>query len=143
MSYVVAAILARMRYVRRMTSEADGWPRIADSARGLGIRVPTDIEPDERGVVAPGTGGLSIASGSMWNLPHHRRPRRLARGSAGPDGDRVYAIDETTIHEPLAVKPDPRAPQIHSFIEPAHPILSDAYTSRIRATRTSWMVVEP
>src|SRR2546430_2606362 len=77
-------------YFRTMTRADDGLPVVGRSARSLGVRVPEDIQPDAAGRVVPGQGGMSVAPGSFWNLPNHRRPRGLGRGSTGPCGFRKF-----------------------------------------------------
>lgn len=107
------------------------------------MRVPEDIRSDEAGVVAPATGGMSVAPGSLWNLPNHRRPRRLGRGSTGRDEDVVFAIVETAIEGDLVARPDPRAPDRHAFVEPSRRMLLSAYVARLRETRGVWKAAEP
>ena len=126
-----------------MTSDPDRLPRIGASARELGVRVPKDIAPDANGFVEPRSGGMSTACASLWNLPHHRRPRRLGHGSTGRDEDHVFMIDEGLISEPLVPRADPRAPDLHTFVEPAQRMSLTEYVSCLQRTRSLWQAGEP
>ena len=129
---------------RAMTPDVDGLPAVGRSARALGIRVPRDIAPTADGFVEPGSGGLSVAPASMWNLPHHRRPRGLGRGSTGPATDRVYFVREAALEAcAFSVRPDPRAPTIHAFVEPAWRMLLAQYEVSLMRTRPSLAQVWP
>jgi hypothetical protein len=62
------------RLYRAMMSDPDGRPRVVPTARGLSVRLETDIPVDETtGQVQPGTGGMSVAEESPRSLPVHRR----------------------------------------------------------------------
>jgi hypothetical protein len=79
-----------------MTPTSDGWPQVAATARSLGVRIPTDIAPDEAGDVHPGPKGMSVAP-DLVSLPLHRIPKRLAhlrQGAIGPDADVVWSFGE-------------------------------------------------
>ena len=129
-------------YFRCMTPDADGLPRVGDTGRTLGVRVPEDL-PVEDGFVRPASGGMSVAPRSLWNLPPHRRPRALGRGSTGSDSDRVYEIAEISISAPLAVRPDPEASEVHAFVEPATRMKLHEYRAALNSTRPSWAKVVP
>lgn len=66
---------------RAMKQDSAGQPVCADTARGLGARVPpadpADIVPDRGGDVHPETGGMSVTPGDPMGLPVHRRPPEL------------------------------------------------------------------
>ncbi len=81
---------AQTRLFRSMTPADNGDPVVAPTARGLGVRAPEDIKPDAGGEVSPNEGGMSVSPGSVWNLPPHRRPRTMGRGSTGHAADEVY-----------------------------------------------------
>lgn len=71
---------------------------------------------------------MSVAPGSVWSIPNHRRPRGLRRGSTGPSGDFVYALAEAAIPvERLVIRADPECPQLHAFVEPVASIELSAY----------------
>ena len=131
-----------MALYRCMTPDADGLPRVGDSARCLGVRAVDDIAPDSEGRVHPRTGGMSVAPNSLWNLPHHRRPRRLGRGSTGRDSDRVFAIDGGAVEPPLTVRMGPDAPDLHALVEPDSVMLLGEYRTCLARTRPSWRLAE-
>lgn len=127
-----------------MTPSEDGLPRVARSARALGVRVPQDVRLDASGNLAPGTGGMSVAPESVWNLPHHRRPRGLGRGSTGPTADRVFGVEEPPLREArLEARRDPKRPDKHAFVEPTDPVALSVYESALAQTRPSWGLVWP
>lgn len=127
-----------------MTPGEDGQPVVGRSARWLGVRVPRDIAPDTAGFVAAGQGGMSVAPNSMWNLPHHRRPRGLGRGSTGPDDDHVFSVEGASLDgRGLDARPDPLAPAIHAFVEPRERIALARFEAALAATRPEWHRVWP
>jgi hypothetical protein len=107
-------------YFRSMIPDTDDLPTIGRSRRRLAACVPPDpqpdIVPDAAPYVHPTSGGMSVAPDSVWNLPHHRRPRYLGKGSSGPPGDRVYFVREATLPAPLSIRHDK---PLHALIEPA------------------------
>lgn len=128
---------------RTMKPDADGRPATGRSARCLGVRIPGDIAPDAEGRVLPGTGGLSVAPRAVWNLPHHRRPRPMGRGSTGPASDRVYGIADERIEASLSLRLDPAAPDVHATVEPPSPMTLDSYERLLVSTRPDWQQVWP
>lgn len=127
-----------------MTPAPDGMPTLGPSARSLGVRVPIDIAPDEAGWVAPRTGGMSVSPSSQWNLPHHRRPRGLGRGSTGPGADHVFRFaDERARAFSLAVTPDEASPELHAFMEPNERMPLPRYEDGLSRTRDCWERVWP
>lgn len=110
----------------------------------LGVRVPEDIFADEKGFVKPGSGGMSVAPNTAWNIPNHRRPRGMGRGSAGRINDRMYALADSAIPaDKLKVRLDPQYPQKHAFIEPAIVIELAGYERNLAETRNNWKQVWP
>ena len=131
-------------YFRSMTPGSDGAPEVGRSARRLGVRVPQDVQQDAAGLVQPRTGGLSVSPDSLWNLPNHRRPRPLGRGSTGPAADTVYAIAEPLLEmRALVVRRDPGRPDKHAFEEPSAPTPLSAYESALESTCSAWRRVWP
>jgi len=110
----------------------------------LGIRIPQDILPDERGFVHPGRIGMSVAPKSAWNLPNHRRPRGMGMGSSGRYDDRVYALGENALlDDKLKVRGDPDQPDRHAFIEPAFAVELSVYEADLADTRRDWRQMWP
>lgn len=124
-------------WFRAMKPAPDGMPVTAPSGRALGARIPGDIDPDAQGVVHPRTGGMSVSPGSVWNIPHHRRPRGMGHGSTGPPGDQIFGMEAFSGFR-LCARPDPARPDKHAFVEPALPMLSEPYQQELVATRPSW-----
>lgn len=130
-------------FYRAMTPDGDGLPTVGRTARLLGVR-SSDVTAGPDGSIAPGTGGMSVAPGSPWNLPPHRRPRRLGRGSTGHDEDRVFEVAQEQVEAvSLVVRPDARRPNLHAFAEPASRMQLGDYESALAATRPAWKVIWP
>ena len=129
---------------RGMEPGSGGQPFVGRSTRRLGVRVPEDIAPNAAGEVRPGTGGMSVAPGTMWNLPNHRRPRSMLNGSTGPAGDRVHAIDPSELmKQPLDVRPHPPGSARHANVEPSMQMSLRTYEDALARTRPSWMQAWP
>ena len=129
---------------RVMQPAKDRLPQVGPSSRKLGVRVPDDIEADSNGDVGPGTGGLSVTPSSMWDLPHHRRPRGMGQGASGPPNDCVYGIEEDELRpHPLVVRPDLHSHRPHAFIEPSWRMQLTVYEAALANTRNSWLQVWP
>jgi hypothetical protein len=125
-----------------MKPDSDELPAVANTARHLGVRAEElTVSPD--GMVMPGGGGMSVATGSFWNLPPHRRPKVLGNGSTGPAGDLCYraavpfdSAPDLRIREDL---PD----EHHAVVEPITPMTRAAYDQALAGTRSSWVRVAP
>jgi hypothetical protein len=127
-----------------MTPDVGDLPKVARGARALGVRIPEDVVPDAEGFVAPETGGLSVAPDSVFNLPNHRRPCGMGRGSTGPANDWVFGIEEPPVNAVgLGIRPDPVRPNKHAFVEPRDRIPLGEYESAIVGTRPAWGRVWP
>lgn len=126
-------------FFRVMTPEPDGLPRCGRTGRCLGVRIPGDIRPDPEGFVLPRSGGMSVAPGSPWNLPHHRRPRTMGRGSTGPKLDRVYSIHRVKlVEQELDPVPDSRLPTVHALVGPVRRVPLAGFERSLQATRPQW-----
>jgi hypothetical protein len=131
-------------FFRAMTPDVDGFPKTGRSGRMLGVRVPQDIAVDEKGFVKSETGGMSVAPNSAWNIPTHRRPRGMGKGSSGRIDDRMYALANTAVpSDKLKVRLDPEYPRQHAFVEPAIMIELAGYERDLAATRNDWKQVWP
>ena len=131
-------------WFRSMTPAPDGLPILGRSARSLGVRVPDDVHPDTAGFVSTGTGGMSVSPASMWNLPHHRRPRGAGRGSTGPASDFIFSTETSVLAvQSLTVRLDPERPGKHAYVEPSERVLLAAYEQSLAATRSGWKLVQP
>jgi hypothetical protein len=126
-----------------MTPAEDDLPVVARSARALGVRVGgpnSDVVLDDEGRVAPGTGGMSVAPTSMWNLPNHRRPIGMGRGSTGKEEDRVFSIErENLAKADLKVRLDEYRPTKHAFVEPVEPVVLPSYETKLASARADWV----
>lgn len=117
-----------------MRSSDDDLPETGASARCLGVRLGVDIPSDERGWVAPGTEGMSVAPPPPENLVTHRRPPEFG----GTGKDPVYELETDELPEELIHRPDPEVPERHGFIEPSRPMPFEEYRDRLQATRALW-----
>jgi hypothetical protein len=126
-------------FFRGMTPADDGLPVVARSARALGVRVPEDVRLDAESRVLPGRGGMSVAPGSMWNLPNHRRPRGMWRGSTGPADDHVFSLAAVCVSSAgLSARLDPQRPLKHAFIEPRSAVELSLYEAMLASSRPDW-----
>jgi hypothetical protein len=117
-----------------MTPADDGLPALGPTARQLGLRRQVDVTCDSNDIVLQG--GMSVAPETPWNLPPHRRPRRLGRASTGPDKDGVFEIAEGDIErEELAITRDA---DHHALVHGNGPCRFGELTERIERTRPSW-----
>jgi hypothetical protein len=125
-----------------MTPTNGEQPQIAATARSLGVRVPTDIAPDEAGDVHPGPRGMSVAP-DLVSLPLHRIPKRLAHlrlGAIGPDADVVWSHGEGRflagpVAPLLALVPD--KPE-HGVVGPDGTMRLSDYEAALAATQPGW-----
>ena len=123
-----------MIFYRSMTAAPDGLPTVGPSARQLGLRRDVDVTCDIADVVL--AGGLSVAPETPWNLPPHRRPRRLGRASTGPDRDVVFEIgDGDLTRAQLATTRDAVD---HALVRGDAACQFDELVRRIERTRPSW-----
>ncbi len=120
---------------RAMAKAEDGNPRIADNH--LGVRVPTDIQPDVDSNVTPNTGGMSVTPYDPMDLPQHRRPAELGGTSKWP----VWWIHDGKFPASLSFRADPRNRK-HGFIEPSMVMRLDNYRAAIENTASTWALYD-
>lgn len=116
---------------RAMAREVNGNPRIAPAH--LGIRIGTDIEPDDDGNVRPETGGMSVTPNDPMDLPQHRRPAELGGTGKWP----VWWIHDGKLPVSLNYRPDPRS-RTHGFVEPSDLMRLENYQGSIEGTAPNW-----
>ncbi len=139
-----------MPLIYRSMTVNDGKPLIANTARGLGVRIghspEDDIPSDEDGRVHTGNGGMSVAP--TWKeLGLHRIPKRLkhivpdARGSNRDACWRMGAgpFNNGPVAEALVLKKDT---DVHGFVEPAESMLVADYIGALVSTRDQWAIDE-
>ncbi len=119
---------------RAMKRESDGLPKVARSARAIGVRTQgkfRDIEVDPDGFVQPHTGGMSVAIDEPRHLPYRRRPPSL-----GGDGrDPVFEMQSGELLESLflCIKQAP-----HGLVEPRKYCRLSEYEGSLAETRKYW-----
>jgi RHS repeat-associated protein len=116
--------------LRSMKVGDDGLPVVGESATTLGARVPRDIVPDEAGMVAPETGGMSVTP-SGGTLP-----------AMGGRNVRTFCISCGELGPNLRFRADPMNPVNHGFVEPATRMSIEAYQEAVRQTRPFWRVLD-
>jgi hypothetical protein len=125
-------------------------PLIANTARGLGVRVNSgntnDLPVSEDGYVSPNSGGMSVAP--RWqDLPLHRIPRRLCtkiQFATGNNQDACWRMGAGPFEfgimaEGLMLQPDSPT---HGTIEPQMRQPLEHYLHAIWATQDSWSIEE-
>jgi len=96
------------------------------------------LDPSQRpdipvlgGNVRPGTGGMSVAPDSPYNLPRHRKPSQFG----GIAKDPVWVIDESELGSDLKFVAD--TPQ-HGTIQPAREMTIDEFQAALANTAPKW-----
>jgi hypothetical protein len=113
--------------------ENNGQPQIGNTARELGTR-PIDIPVDGRGMVHPGTGGMSV-SPSPQDLPSHRRPP----GFGGTGKDPVWKMSTKNLGPDLKLVPDSPG---HGTIQPSRTMSNQNYQRALAGTQDKWEMVK-
>jgi hypothetical protein len=128
----------------------EGKPIVANSARGLGVRLgavpPNDIAIDDHGDVRPYEGGMSVAP-SWRDLEVHRIPKRLKRIVPDARGSNVDACWRFGVGSfdsgPLAAQLMLRKENdVHGYVEPDHVMAANDYVAALAATRNQWVIDE-
>jgi hypothetical protein len=143
------------RIFRAMTAAEDHLPTVVQSARGLGVRVPEDVNLNEKGQVDDTCGGMSVAP-TWQDLPPHRIPKRLndklsriekdARGSNADfcwrmgSGDFVKSIVSERLV--LVIDDVPEGDDPHGLVAPMTSCEIEAFRNAIADTRDEWVVDE-
>ena len=116
----------------RGMKELTGSPEIGPTARTLGVRPNTDILVElSTQNVSPGTGGMSVAPDTPFNLPSHRRPPKF--GGTGPDP--VWEIKSKDLGANLVYVEDSPT---HGTIQPVRVMTLNEYQRALAATQSSW-----
>lgn len=116
-----------------MREDSDGFPVVADTATGLGIR-DTDLDLDEQESIHPGTGGMSVSPGRAEHIPIEFRPPALGGTGRHP----VWVVSQDRLGESLETRPDPDDPEKHWFVEPVRPMPMQQYREALWETREFW-----
>jgi hypothetical protein len=139
-----------MPLIYRSMTVQEGKPLIANTARGLGVRIgespEDDIPVDASGIVRPGNGGMSVAP-SWRELEVHRIPKRLkhivsdARGSNRDACWRMGAgvFDNGAVAVRLTLRKDSDQ---HGYVEPADAMTATDYVAALANTRDEWIIDE-
>ena len=120
-------------YFRAMRRGTDGRPICGATGARLGVR-PVDIETDDLGQVCPGRGGLSVTPDDPGRLPVEFRPEVLGGLGRLP----VFSIRASQLGDSLGVRPDPRYPEQHAFVEPSLEMPFDRYQTELCETAPGW-----
>jgi hypothetical protein len=130
---------------RSMTRDGER-PKIGQTARSLGARIPGDL-PEQDGHVAPSTGGMSV-SRSWRDIPAWRIPIRfvhLQPNAAGKHADvSLWRLGngpfvEGDVTDKLRLRPDSSK---HALVEPSELMLSEDYQAALAATRDMWHCID-
>ncbi len=122
---------------RSMKRDSDDLPLVEQSARGLGVRSPGDIDADPgTGMVHPNDGGMSVTPDDPAGLQAHRKPR--ACGGTSPDS--LFAIPLATLQAAagLAYRRDNSR---HGTVMPKSDMQLSQYRQYLAATRASWTLL--
>src|SRR5487761_1073089 len=140
-----------MPLVFRVMTPDGNKPKIGDTARTLGVRLPPnpdfDIDVNADGTVEPGRGGMSV-SPDIRSLPKHRVPVRYialkpnAHGKHHIDtcwrmGDGPFA--DGKISDRLAFRVNSID---HGMIEPSYRMPLAEYQQALADTQDDWIAIE-
>lgn len=129
------AVLRSMTVLfRGMKDDGEGQPECGPSARTLGVRLEGDIAIGEDGVVAPETGGMSVALETPESLPPHRRPPTFGGYGADP----VWQIEDSDLPETLTWRPWPPDSSSHGLVEPIDAMSLDDFQEALATSRGFW-----
>ncbi|WP_143393695.1 hypothetical protein [Fimbriiglobus ruber] len=134
---------------RSMRMAVDGFPIVARSSSGLGVRVPgmipppqrLDVDVDASNNVIFNDKGMSV--NDAWrNIPPSLLPRRC--GGFSSDNRYCFKMGEgpfvqTVLAEGLELLPDSK---IHGIVRPNETMPLAEYEERLVATRLEWQVDE-
>ena len=129
MASSLPSVPARNLY-RAMAADG-GAPRIHPNHLGVRVGPGRDIQADNRGVVHPGTGGMSVTPDDPMDIHRHFRPRDLGGRGKRP----VWLIPAALIADRLATRQD--EPK-HWLVEPSTPMALAAYESALAETAPHW-----
>lgn len=125
----------RMRLLFRSMKADNGHPAIESSARGLGVRVGVDVQPDASGDVGPG-GGMSVAPDDPLLLAGYRRPKEFGGSGRDPVWE-IRAADLPTATAFVLTSPD------HGQIEPSSVMPLEDYQRGLESTQEAWIASKP
>jgi hypothetical protein len=135
-----------MPQVFRAMLKEDNAPKVGDQRDMLGVRVPTDIEPDENDIVSPGNGGLSV-NPDWKKLPAHLIPKKYNGIVADARGKRDIAIwrygevpfESANLNDKLQLRIDKPS---HGSIEPRAAVGINEFQKNLADTLQEWKEVE-
>ncbi|HEX7448427.1 MAG TPA: hypothetical protein VF306_12820 [Pirellulales bacterium] len=136
---------------RVMTPDGDK-PKVGNTARTLGVRLPPnpkpDIELNSDGTVEPGRGGMSV-SPDLQSLPSHRVPIRYIMLKPDAQGRNKHDVCwrmgtgpfvDGVITDRLVLRLERDG---HGFVEPAYRMSLSEYQSALAATQGDWIALDP
>ncbi|HVA45966.1 MAG TPA: hypothetical protein VNH11_06225 [Pirellulales bacterium] len=139
-----------MPLIYRVMTRDGEKPKVGNTARSLGVRLPPsprpDVEVNDDGTVEPGRGGMSV-SPSLERLPKHRIPKRFAHRVpevSGYDADACWYMgsgpfEEGPVAHGLVLK---LKSEDHGLVEPAFGMPLADYLAALVATRDQWQIEE-
>lgn len=119
---------------RAMKREADGLPRVADSATGLGARDPKDAHVIGE-MVQVGPKGMSV-NPTVADLPLELTPPRVNPAGWGVASIRVFQHGVGPFAAGLELLPDVPG---HGVVRPVAVVSLAHYRADIVATRNDWI----
>lgn len=138
----------------------DALPLVGTGPHMLGVRVPTedqpdtiaDVSPDGVGMVHPYGGGLSVARSTDDLLPHlvPKRLKNFVEGASGSSNRHVWSMGRGSFSEGgiahrliLRRKPERADGKVLGLVEPAAKMPLEEYQSALAATQLQWSLDEP
>lgn len=127
---------------RPMKRDANGFPRVGNTATGLGVRVPKDIDV-EAGMVKLNEKGMSVRP-SVADIPLEFLPKRLDPAGLGENANHVFRYGEGPFEQcPFApgLELVPDRPD-HGVVKPTAVVSLEQYRKDIADTRSQWTDIE-
>lgn len=127
-----------MTLYRTMKKDVDGFPKIENSKKGLGVKIAEDRCDHTCDIISvmdtvyPFSGGMSTIADDPAYLPAHRKPLNLA----GKSNDTLYIIDKSDIPSDLRLRSDGN--KFHILIEPKKRMVVEKYLESLQITRNKW-----
>jgi hypothetical protein len=141
---------AAPRIYRAMKIE-QGQPKLDNTGKGLGVRVPLDIEPVDDVVSPQQAQGMSVTPAPQL-LPAHRVRRELRHvvpGAKGPSDIHIWRMGDgpfvtAPVAPDLVLEPDPplQGKVRHGVVAPDRQMPLSVYEAALAATRQRWVLAE-
>ena len=132
-----------MPLVFRLMKRDGTLPRVGNTATGLGVRTPKDIDVGGDGMVVLNNKGMSVRP-AVKDIPLDFLPERIDPAGWGENANRVFRYGEGEFTRcpfaaGLELFPDA---EDHGVVQPIAVVSLQQYRADIVATRPHWVDIE-